>query len=54
MKSERRDPQSELVWQEVRGRMAHRAARVLPGSQSPAPGTTPHPAGSTPPSFDLK
>ena len=49
-----RDPQSELVWQGVRGRTARRAARALPGSRSPAPGTMPHPAGSTPPSFDLK
>lgn len=53
MTHEMRDPQSELVWQEVHGRTARRAARALPGSQLPAPGTTPHPAGSTPPFFDL-
>lgn len=54
MTHEMRDPQSELVWQGVRGRMAHRAARALPGSRLPAPETMPHPAGSTPPFFDLK
>lgn len=54
MTHEMRDPQSELVWQGAHGRTAHRAARALPGSRSPAPGTMPRPAGSTPPSFDLK
>lgn len=53
MTHEIRNPQSELVWQGVRGRMARRVARALPGNQLPAPGTMPHPAGSIPPFFDL-
>lgn len=48
-----KNPQSELVWQGVRGRIARRAARALPGSLLPAPGTMQHPAGSTPPFSDL-
>lgn len=48
-----RNSLSELVWQGVRDRMAHQAAHALLESWMLAPRTTPRPAGSTPPFFDL-